>query len=641
MSQADGSSSEFIFTPRPLAGAGDSAGPRRKKRRSPSAILLPILLLGALAIVALVAVSLRKTPAPTPLSLTLPPIADQQVTELEQFVLDVSAPLPPGQSQNPVFWLAQGPDGAAIDPHGRFTWQPAESQGPGDYTVVIEAAFDAREPARAETRFTISVVEAPLPPTVDQVPDQRVEPGEALTVNLAARDPDVPSAPLRYRLAPGAPAGATIDPASGRFDWTPTQSDAGKTCRIVVEVMESVERGQVSQVAWRVTVAPLPQPEMPPEPAVTENKPAPAAAAEVATPAVDTDERLILELFDKRKLFHPAEYLTLRRIFADRFAAAHTDQIRAAWGDDAVSLAAWLDQHVDVKEELYTALDAQFDNLPAALALFHEMWKLSPDRLGQYGNLAIAVAVTWDQEKGIYDYAGHQRRTRSNMPADLLGAIDNYKYFVQAEKVMQGRGRILPWEFLVHAVNHRTPLAERQWALQGFLPQRVMIGKCYGNVPYDDEMLASGGEIVKLASKDYTLPNLLAFGGVCAMQADFASRVAKSVGVPAAYVGGESRYGDHHAWVMWVELKIATDSSITFTLESHGRYRGDRYYMGNLTDPKTGQKITDRQLELRLHTVGVNPLAKRQSDLIMAAYPMLRDQLDMPIGDQLAFLDQL
>ena len=168
-----------------------------------------------------------------------------------------------------------------------------------------------------------------------------------------------------------------------------------------------------------------------------------------------------------------------------------------------------------------------------------------------------------------------------------------------------------------------------------------MIGECYGKVPYDTEMLSTEGAITKLADKPYTLPNLLAFGGVCAMQADFASRVGKCLGVPAAYVGGENRFGGLHAWVMWVELKSVTRQGIGFTLESHGRYRGDYYYVGNLRDPKNGERITDRQLELRLHTIGMNPVAKRQSDLIMAAYPMLRDHYKMEIGDQLAFLDQV
>ena len=86
-----------------------------------------------------------------------------------------------------------------------------------------------------------------------------------------------------------------------------------------------------------------------------------------------------------------------------------------------------------------------------------------------------------------------------------------------------------------------------------FCRARTMIGECYSKVPYDNEMLSTQGAVTKLGDQPYTLPNLLALGGVCAMQADFASRVAKCLGVPAAYVGGENRFGGLHAWVMWVE----------------------------------------------------------------------------------------
>ncbi len=95
------------------------------------------------------------------------------------------------------------------------------------------------------------------------------------------------------------------------------------------------------------------------------------------------------------------------------------------------------------------------------------------------------------------------------------------------------------------------------------------------------------------------------------------------MGVPASSVGGKSVYGEGHAWVMWVELKTVTAQGIGFALESYGRYRGDKYYVGGLRDPKTGQRITDRQLELQLHTVGLDTLAKRHSDRVMELYPLI------------------
>ena len=81
---------------------------------------------------------------------------------------------------------------------------------------------------------------------------------------------------------------------------------------------------------------------------------------------------------------------------------------------------------------------------------------------------------------------------------------------------MQGRGQWLPWEFLVHVINHRTPEKERQWALQNYFNKRSMFGRCYKDVPYDYEMLNSQSKVAKMNEKEYNLPNLKSFGGVCA-----------------------------------------------------------------------------------------------------------------------------
>jgi hypothetical protein len=346
----------------------------------------------------------------------------------------------------------------------------------------------------------------------------------------------------------------------------------------------------------------------------------------------------ILESFRDKNLFVAKEYATLRRIYANRFEKQFEAEIKQAFGNDHAEMTAFFNLHKDIKEEFYTAINPQHDKLVPALTLFKDLYKQFPKQFVAYANLAIATAVTWDDPRGIYKFQDHQIRTKSIMPSDQIEAIENFKYFLDAEEVMQGRAQFVPWEFLTHMVNHTTPIVERQWALQNYLPYRLGFGKCYSDVPYDTEMYKSGSMVCKLAGKPYSLPSIREIGGVCAMQADFAARVGKSLGVPAAYVGDESAPGDLHAWVMWVELKQVTQSSLSFSLESHGRYNYDKYYVGTSLDPQTGKMITDRELELRLQTVGINPMAKRHADLIMRAYPMLREKDGMDIARQLFFL---
>lgn len=352
----------------------------------------------------------------------------------------------------------------------------------------------------------------------------------------------------------------------------------------------------------------------------------------------DQDQQQLAELHRTHQLFSVKEYPTLRRIFADRFARLNEVQIRAAWGEDLPVMQQWLANHPAIREQLFLAIDPQTDDVVRALQIFRTLKETFPNQIVPYANLAIAIAVTWDQPQHIYHYSGHQRRAKAIMPDGLTDEIDNFRYFLETEPVMQGRGQWLPWEFLVYVVNHRTPRDERNWALQHYLAGRVMFGKCYQDVPYDNLMLESQSQQARMNGHPYTLANLRTYGGVCALQADFASRVGQSLGVPSAYVGGESAYGDLHAWVMWVEIKAVTPKSIVFRLESHGRYRGDRYYVGTLRDPKSGRQITDRQLELRLHTVGSDPVAKRHADLVMTAYPLLQDQLALTTSARFDYL---
>jgi hypothetical protein len=92
---------------------------------------------------------------------------------------------------------------------------------------------------------------------------------------------------------------------------------------------------------------------------------------------------------------------------------------------------------------------------------------------------------------------------------------------------------------------------------------------------------------------------------------------------------------------MWTELGPLTRTGFEFSLQSAGRYQSQKYYVGGLTDPHTGLPTTDREVELRLHTVAYDPVLKRQGDLLIRAYPMLREKLALDRAEQLKFLSQV
>ncbi len=343
------------------------------------------------------------------------------------------------------------------------------------------------------------------------------------------------------------------------------------------------------------------------------------------------------------KSFTKGEYKGVRAAYAKYFEAKHSPILKAGLGDDADAILEWLAANPELKETLLTAIDPDNDNPGGVMGVFRELWKSNPEAVKAHPNLAVATAVVWDNPKGPYDYRGHQVRTRSLLPERMakVGAVENFKYVIDHATKLKGPHLQLPWEFLVHVVNHRTPEEERDWAVSKYLSHRPGIGTIYKDVEYDMVMLRTQSEVCKLNGKPYTLASIREFGGVCAMQADFTSRVAKSLLVPAEYVGGESNSGGRHAWIMWAEVKAVNKDAVAFTLESFGRYNIDQYYVGTLRNPQTGNEMTDRDLERRLTAVGSSPQNSRQADLLMRAYPIVSEKKEMTTARRLTYLKKV
>lgn len=357
----------------------------------------------------------------------------------------------------------------------------------------------------------------------------------------------------------------------------------------------------------------------------------------------------LLEMHRSGKLFDRANYKELRAAFARRFEKHCDADIKKAFGPDYDALQTWFGQNPDVKENLYTAILEEYDDVPAALAIFKDIWKEYPETLPRWSQLAIATAVTWDQNGGIYEYDNHQKRVFSEMPKETVGALANYKFVVDREKKMPLPVSLYPWEFLTFVVNHRTPTPERDWAFGYYQEAKGRTRSWHKDVPYDMEIIKR--EInrdpaalkPKIAGKDYTLANIKTYGGVCAHQADFACRTAKSLGVPAVYCSGESAYRDRHAWWMYIQVSSATKDDIKFVLVSDGRYDGfakDNFYVGTVLDPQTGLQMLDRDMERRLWTAGTDRLGKRMSSMVMRLYTSIAAEEKFDAKEKVKYLDR-
>ena len=128
-------------------------------------------------------------------------------------------------AQTLTFSLINPPAGATINPtSGQFSWTPTEAQGPGSYTVRVRVS-DGVDNTEAETSITVNEVNTP--PSVSNVPATAALPwGNSLAFMATAMDADLPAQTLTFSLV-GAPEGATINPTTGEFSWTPSAAQLG------------------------------------------------------------------------------------------------------------------------------------------------------------------------------------------------------------------------------------------------------------------------------------------------------------------------------------------------------------------------------------------------------------------------------
>ena len=183
--------------------------------------------------------------------------ATATVNELTGYAFDAAATDPDVPPQGLTFSLVGAPAGATIDPStGAFSWTPTEAQGPDTYTFTVRVS-DGVDHDDAE--ITITVDEVNVPPTLTGVPatatvDELVD----YAFDADASDPDLPSQGLTFSLI-GAPAGASIDPSTGAFSWTPTEAQGPGTYPFTVRVSDGLasDDAAISVTVNEVNVAPV------------------------------------------------------------------------------------------------------------------------------------------------------------------------------------------------------------------------------------------------------------------------------------------------------------------------------------------------------------------------------------------------
>ncbi len=157
-----------------------------------------------------------------------------------------------------VFSLPVHPAGMAIDPAtGQVIWTPNLDQT-GTSSVLLRVS-DGRGGVDVQS-FEITVQAPEIPPVFDSTPVMAAVAGQVFQYQAHVQQAD-PTLAVTYTLAPGGPAGVTVDPATGVVTWTPTADEVGPQ---TLTLTATDSRGGAATQAFTLDVAPALAPEQPP-----------------------------------------------------------------------------------------------------------------------------------------------------------------------------------------------------------------------------------------------------------------------------------------------------------------------------------------------------------------------------------------
>ncbi|MCP4288104.1 MAG: hypothetical protein GY792_27330, partial [Gammaproteobacteria bacterium] len=152
--------------------------------------------------------------------------------ELLQFTVTASDP----DADALTYSASNLPPGAAFDPATQvLSWTPGYNQANMYPDVVFTVTDNGAPPLNASEAISITVEDVNRPPVLDPIGNKNVNEGETLSFSVTATDPDGDN--LTYSVS-NLPSGATFDPITRIFNWTPEQGQAGTYTAILVTVTD-------------------------------------------------------------------------------------------------------------------------------------------------------------------------------------------------------------------------------------------------------------------------------------------------------------------------------------------------------------------------------------------------------------------
>lgn len=184
-----------------------------------------------------------------------PALEDMTINEMELTSFTVVAVDPDLPENTLTFSLVGAPTGAAINAAtGEFTWTPTELQGPGVYTFTVKVCDNGEPVLCDEQALTITVLEVNRTPVfLYPIEDKTIDELTEVTYNLNAADPDKPAQTISYSME-NAPEGATLNPSTAIFSWTPTEAQGPGVYTITFKACDNGDPVKCAEAEVTITV---------------------------------------------------------------------------------------------------------------------------------------------------------------------------------------------------------------------------------------------------------------------------------------------------------------------------------------------------------------------------------------------------
>ncbi len=171
---------------------------------------------------------------------TLSVVSNVTINAGQALSLSVSAS-DPNPFANLTFSLGSGaPTGMTIDPNtGQVQWQTSPAFGGTTNLISLMVADNSQPPLTATGMVTVVVINVISPPVLAPIANYTLNEGTLLVITNSAIESNLPPRTLAFSLGSGAPTNAVIDPATGLFQWRPTDGQAPSTNTITVIVTDN------------------------------------------------------------------------------------------------------------------------------------------------------------------------------------------------------------------------------------------------------------------------------------------------------------------------------------------------------------------------------------------------------------------